>query len=211
MTGKYSRIELVDVLGNCIRRQGFADDILHFGQCRMVAIGRTAGSVGKTAHLGITRRHQHVQEAIDIGGVAGDRIVEATRHRAERGLMEHVVDTLAGATAVFQTPNVALNEAEARPLLGTDQALHLVKVALVAGGEVVQPDHALVELEQGFEQVGADEAGYAGNEPGLRVLGEVDAELVVAGHGVGAAWWFCCRSGASREVLWGGWGGRWRL
>ena len=151
----------------------------------MVAIGGAAGSVGKTAHLGITRRHHHVQEAIDIGGVAGDRIVEATRHRAERGLMEHVVDTLAGATAVFQMPNVALNEAEARPLLGTDQALHLVKVALVAGGEVVQPDHALVELEQGFEQVGADEAGYAGNEPGLRVLGEVDAELVVAGHGAG--------------------------
>lgn len=125
--------------------------------------------------------------------------------------MQDVIDALAGATAVFQTPDVTLYEAEARPPLGTDQALHLVEVALVAGGEVVQPDHALVELKQGFEQVGADEAGYAGDEPGLRVLGEVEAELVVAGHGVGAAWWFCCRSGANHEVLWGGWGGRWRL
>lgn len=99
--------------------------------------------------------------------------------------MQDVIYALAGATAVFQTPDVTLYEAEARPLLGTDQALHLVEVALVAGGKVVQPDYALVELEQGLEQVGADEAGYAGDEPGLLVLRKVEAELVVAGHGVG--------------------------
>jgi hypothetical protein len=35
----------------------------------------------------------------------------------------------------------------------------------VAGGEVVQPHHFLVQLEQGFEQVAADETGDAGDQP----------------------------------------------
>jgi len=100
--------------------------------------------------------------------------------------MEHVVDTLASATAVIQTPDVALNEAEARPLVGADEALYLVEVALVAGGEIVQPDHALIELEESFEQVGTDETGHTGDEPDLRVLGEIEAKLFVAGHGL--AW-----------------------
>ena len=56
-------------------------------------------------------------------------------------------------------------KAEARPLRGRDQALHFVQVALVAGGEVVQPHDFLVQLEQGFEQVAADEAGNAGDQP----------------------------------------------
>ena len=48
---------------------------------------------------------------------------------------------------------------------GATQALHLVEVALVAGGEVVQADDRLVELQQGLEQVAADEAGDAGDQP----------------------------------------------
>lgn len=46
----------------------------------MVAVGRTAGCVGEAAHLGVARRHQHVQKTIDVGGVAGDGVVETTWH-----------------------------------------------------------------------------------------------------------------------------------
>ena len=40
----------------------------------------------------------------------------------------------------------------------------------MAGGEIVEADDALIELEQGFEQVAADEAGYAGDEPSERLV-----------------------------------------
>ncbi|MNG31709.1 hypothetical protein D3C84_1175600 [compost metagenome] len=53
----------------------------------------------------------------------------------------------------------------------------------MAGGEVVEADHALVELEQGFQQVGADEAGDAGDQPVFRGLREFLQQLFVAGHG----------------------------
>jgi hypothetical protein len=56
-----------------------------------------------------------------------------------------------------------VDEGEVLPLRWGDQGLDFVEVALVAGGEVVQADHALVEFEQGFQQVAADEAGYAGD------------------------------------------------
>jgi len=119
------------------------------------AVGAAAGSVGEALHAGIARGDQHVEEAVDVGAVGGDRVFEAARHAAERGLVQHVVDTL----AVGQAANVALDEAEARPLRRRDEALHFVQVALVAGGEVVQPHHLMVPLEQRFEQLAADEAG----------------------------------------------------
>lgn len=55
-------------------------------------------------------------------------------------------------------------------------------VALVAGGKVIEADQALAQLEQGFEQVGADEAGHADDEPSVRLLGEAGFKLLVGGH-----------------------------
>src|SRR5690606_7044439 len=83
--------------------------------------------------------------------------------------------------AILLVADVAFMKGEARPLLGADEFAHLVQVLLVAGGEVVQADHALVELEQGFEQVGADEAGDAGDQPGFRAGPEIFLKLFVAG------------------------------
>lgn len=52
----------------------------------------------------------------------------------------------------------------------------------MTGGKAVQPDNGLVQREQGFQQVAADKAGDAGNEPGFGGLGQIGQELVVAGH-----------------------------
>ena len=41
--------------------------------------------------------------------------------------------------AVNQLADIAFDELEAGPLRWRDQALHLIEVALMAGGEVVQP------------------------------------------------------------------------
>lgn len=68
-----------------------------------------------------------------------------------------------GAAAVIEIADVTFNEAEVSPLGCANEGLDLIKVALVAGAEVVEADDALVEFEQGFEQVAADEAGDAGD------------------------------------------------
>ncbi len=55
-----------------------------------------------------------------------------------------------GPLAVFKIADVALDELEIAPLFRGYQTLHLIQVALVAGGKVVQANHALVEFEQGL-------------------------------------------------------------
>ena len=81
--------------------------------------------------------------------------------------MEDVVDALAGFLAVGQFANVARNEVKVGPLRRGDESLYFVQVALVSGGKAVEADHALVELEQGFEQVAADETSHSGDKPGM--------------------------------------------
>lgn len=74
---------------------------------------------------------------------------------------------------------------------------------MVASREVIEADDPLIEFQQCLEQVGPDEAGYAGDEPGLRVLREVEAEFFVARHGCsmgrnGGEWGPGLQGGASR-------------
>ena len=69
---------------------------------------------------------------------------------------------------------------------GRDEGLDLVQIALIARSEVVEPNDTLVELEQGFQEVGADKTGNTGDEPGPRVVAEGGLDLGVAWHlGVG--------------------------
>lgn len=168
--GKHVGIQFVDVFGDGVGAEGFANDVFHLGQAGVVAIGAAAGGVGEAFDtapcIGIARGHEHVQKPGDVGGVGGDGVFDAAGHTAQCGLVQHVVHTLASALAVGQLADVALDEAEVGPLGGGDKGLHFIEVALVAGGKVVQAHHALIQLEQGFEQVAANEAGHAGDEPG---------------------------------------------
>ena len=84
----------------------------------MVAVSGTAGGVDEALHLGIACRDKHVQEAVDVGGVASDRVVQAAGHGTQCGLMEHVIDALAGGAAIVELADVAFDETEAPPLLG---------------------------------------------------------------------------------------------
>ncbi len=156
----------------------------------MVAVGAAAGGVGEAFHLRVAGGHQHVQEAGDVGAVGGDGVGQAAGHAAQRGLVQHIVDgdgllpaqtrgrndgglgPRHGLLAVFQISDVALNELEVGPLRWRDQALHFVQVVLVAGGEVVQAHHTLVELEQGFQQVAANKTRHTCDQPGLWGCGE---------------------------------------
>lgn len=159
---KHAGVELVNVFGHRIRRQRIADLVFHLGQIRMVAIGGAGSSVGKAAYFFILGCYQHVQEAVDIGLVGGDGVFNGAWYRAQGGLVENVVRALYGFAAIVQVADVAFDEAEAGPLLFGDQGLDFVQVVLVPGCEIVQADYCLVQFEQGFQQVGAYEAGYAG-------------------------------------------------
>ena len=83
--------------------------------------------------------------------------------------MEYVVHPSDGLLAVFQVADVAFDKGKIGPLVGGDGVLNFVQVVLVAGGEVVQADDSLVKAQQGFQQVGADEAGHAGDQPGFGI------------------------------------------
>jgi hypothetical protein len=83
---------------------------------------------------------------------------------------------------VGKLADVALDEAEVGPLVWGDQALDFVQVALMAGGEVIDAYHALVQLEQGFQQIAADEASHAGNQPSFGGLAQFFLDFFVAGH-----------------------------
>ncbi len=197
--GKHVGIQLVHVFGHGVGAQGFADVFFHLGQGWVVAIGAAAGGVGKALHFGVACGHQHVQKAGDVGGIGGDGVGQAAGHAAQGGLVQDVVHgghrdggvaptgdhgwaPAHGFLAVFQLADVAFNEVEVGPLGGGDEALHFVQIALVPSGKVVQPHHALVEREQSFEQVAANEARHPGYEPGFWGLAQLGLYLFVAGH-----------------------------
>src|SRR6185369_4321374 len=96
---------------------------------------------------------------------ARDGIVDGARHAAQRGFMQDVVHALAGLPARVERADVALDEAEALPLLGADRLTDLVEVVLEAGGEVVQADDFLAALEQRLDEVRSDEPRATGDEP----------------------------------------------
>ena len=92
-----------------------------------------------------------------------------------------MVCVLAGAVAVGQVADVALDEVEPPPLQGRHEGLDGVQIAVVAGGKVVQADHVLVELQQGLQQVAAQEAGHAGDEPAAGLRAQLGLQAVVGG------------------------------
>ncbi len=57
---------------------------------------------------------------------------------------------------------------------------HIIEVMPMPGGVVVQAHHGLAQAEQVLEQVAADEAGHAGDEPGARLLLQGLSDLFVA-------------------------------
>jgi len=129
----------------------------------VVAIGGTGGGVGEAAYLFVLCGHQYVQETVDVGLISGDGVLDGARHGAQGGLVKDVICPLYGFAAVAKVADVAFDEAEATPLLFSDQGLDLVQVVLVAGGEVVQAHYCLVQFKQGFQQVGAYETGDSGD------------------------------------------------
>ena len=60
--------------------------------------------------------------------------------------MQHVLYALAGFMAGVQITNVAFNEGKTAPGFRPDDIAHHIKIFLVAGQKVVQPDDCLPKL-----------------------------------------------------------------
>jgi len=167
---EHSGIDLVDQLARPVRRKRLADTVLRLGQVRLVAIGGARGRVGETADLRVARGDQHVQEARAVHLMGRERVFKRPGHRAKGRLVQNVARAGAGRSAVVELADVALDQAKARPGLRPDAPAHLVQIAPVAGGEIVQSDDVLAERKQGFDQMRADETGCARHQPaaGLR-------------------------------------------
>lgn len=149
---KVRSVEFVDVLGDGIGREGLANLIFDLGQAGAVAIGGAAGRIDKALDTGFLGRPEHVHKAGDVHIGGGHGVGDGTRDRAQRGLMQHVVDAIRRAAAGVAVAYIAHHEPEGGIPHEGQQILHLAR------GEVVQHQHLVVLCQQRLNQVGADEA-----------------------------------------------------
>src|SRR5690606_13921064 len=84
--------------------------------------------------------------------------------------------------------DIALDETESGPGIRAHIRGHLIQIVLMAGGEVVQPDHLLARRQQRLQEVGANETGTPGHQPATRLRLQTGHRFLEGGCGVRA----CC-------------------
>lgn len=99
-------------------------------------------------------------------------VLDRTGNGAQCGLVQHDIHTFAGAAAGGKIDDVGLEKAVPLPSLLSDCAADLVKVRAIPRRKIVDADHALPEAQEPLEQMRADEAGAAGDEPAQRPLAQ---------------------------------------
>ena len=104
-------IELVDELGDGIRRQRPADRVLDLRQRRD---GRRTSSSTPRRRSGCTPASRAatsmLRKPVDVGGVRRERIRDRARNRAERRLVQHDVDAFARGRHASAIADVRLDE-----------------------------------------------------------------------------------------------------
>ena len=125
-----------------------------------------------------------LRKPVDVVGVGGDRVFEAARHRAERGLVQHVVDALADALAVVQVADVAFDEAEARPAPALTRRCTSSRLRCLPVEKLSSPTTSWSSFSRGSSRLRADEAGDAGDQPFFGCFCQLTATGCVGGvHG----------------------------
>src|SRR5690349_2576815 len=124
----------------------------------MIAIGGTGCGINKTPYMSIARCHQHIQKTRNVAFVCTNGILYGTRYRSESRLVQYIIDILACLLAGFQLADIAFKEVEVEPGLLTDQFPYLIEILPVARRKIVQPNHFLVQPEQGLQQIRADKS-----------------------------------------------------
>jgi len=167
---EHSGVELVDLLGDGVRRKRASCGVFRMGQRPAVAVGGAGARVDDALHAGVARRDQHVHEPCRVGGVRAPRVGDRLLDRTERGLVQHHVDRVASPGAGRRVDDVALVEGVPAPRLRADGVAHLIEVAAAAGREVVDPDYDLPQPQERLHEVRSDEAGASRHEPAPGVI-----------------------------------------
>ena len=94
--------------------------------------------------------------------------------------MKNVINSRACRAAGLEVANIPFDEAQARALRPRHRGANLVEVTPVPGGKVVEPHHFLLQPEQRFDEVAADEARGPGNEPAPRRFAQARNQLSVS-------------------------------
>src|SRR5436190_20117802 len=96
--------------------------------------------------------------------------------------MEYVINVPRCLQADGEVLDVALRETKTPLLLRSDSVPDGLEVCGATGGIIIKTDDALVELKQGFKQIGADESGDASDEPCFGALLQLLACELVSVH-----------------------------
>jgi len=153
-------VEFVHVLGHGVGRQRLPDGVLDLGQGLMVSVGTAGGGKDDPGYLLLHRRLKYLQGTGNIHSIGSQGILQAAGHGAQGGLVADAIHACAGLPAGVEIADVALNKSTA----GIGQKG--LDIGPLPSGQVIKDSHvgdALI-LQEGFHQVGADEARTAGDE-----------------------------------------------
>ena len=116
------------------------------------------------AHAGVPAAFQHVEEAVEVAGGVGSRVLQRVAHAGLGGEMDHQIETSGGEKRVHarRIGEVELVEGEAR-IREPGEAV-MLQPRVVIGVQVVEPDHLPAFGEQTQRDGAADETGNAGDE-----------------------------------------------
>jgi hypothetical protein len=107
-----------------------------------------------------------LREPHDVRLERAQGIFDGAGHRTQGGLVQHGIDSTRDPSADRGIPDVPFDEVEPLPGSVTHRSAYVVEVVTVSRREVVEADHTLPGAQQRFDQVGSDESGGPGDEPG---------------------------------------------
>ena len=132
---------------------------LNAGEAGLVAVGGGGGGVDDAADPGDASGFEEVEGSVEVGLVAGAGLLDGAGDGGEGGEVEDGVDAFAGFREGFRVAEVGG--------VDLDFAGDGREVCAGAGVEVVEAaDFVLAAVDEGLGEVGADEAGDAGDEEG---------------------------------------------
>jgi len=153
-----ARDKLVDVFRDCIRGKRFADLVFHLRKRFAVAISGAAGGIDEAFDFRLLRRVQHIDESEDVHGGGGHRVLDRTGNAAQRRFVQDILDAVHGLAAIVHVANVANDQLELFVADKRDEINHFAR------GKIVKDSNLVVLSKQGFNEVGPDKTGAAGNQ-----------------------------------------------
>ena len=131
----------------------------------MIAIRGAGCRINKTPDSCVARGDQHVEESGRVRGVGAQRIRERPRNRAQRSLVQYDIDRIAHAAASIEVDDIGFDERVAFPRSLAHFPPNLIEVPAMAGFEIIDADDVLIEPQECFQQMRADESGAPGDQP----------------------------------------------